>query len=142
LPGPAVRISSAVFASRIHAFGLRAATSLKPAHSSLIATWCSSTPSPAAARIAVSNIGYTWTGITIWRAISAGWFMTSSSPRMRGTESAGAFGHVSSAPCLRARILVRQASPPVRIARSTLPSAISRAVVLTSVCGVLPPAVV
>ena len=57
LAGPGVRISSAVFASRIHAYGLAAATSLKRAHSSLMTRWWSSTERPAAARMAVSNIG-------------------------------------------------------------------------------------
>ena len=84
LSADAVRICSAVFASRIQAFGLSAATALKRAHSSLIRTRCSSGERPAAARMAVSNIGYTCTGITIWRAISAGWFITSSSPMTTG----------------------------------------------------------
>ena len=57
--GPGVRISSADLASRSQAFGLVSATALNPAHSSLTLTRCSSTPSPAAARTAVSNIGYT-----------------------------------------------------------------------------------
>ena len=52
-----VRISSADLASRIHAAGFAAATSLKPAHSSLMATRCSSGVRPLAARTAVSNIG-------------------------------------------------------------------------------------
>ena len=38
LPGPTVRISSADFASRIHAFGFDAATWLNRDHSSLIRT--------------------------------------------------------------------------------------------------------
>ena len=46
-----------VLASRIHAAGLSAATALNRAHSSLTRTRCSSGSRPAAARIAVSNIG-------------------------------------------------------------------------------------
>ena len=52
-----VRISSALLASRIHAAGLSAATELNRDHSSLTRTRCSSGSRPAAARIAVSNIG-------------------------------------------------------------------------------------
>ena len=87
--GPGVRISSADLASRSQAFGLAAATALNPAHSSLTLTWCSSTLSPAAARTAVSNIGYTCTGMTMPRARSAGWFITRSSPIRRGTALSG-----------------------------------------------------
>ena len=57
LAGPGVRISSAVFACWTQAYGLSAATCEKRAQSRLIFTWCSSTPSAAAARSAVSNIG-------------------------------------------------------------------------------------
>ena len=39
LLGDGVRISSADFASRTHAYGLAAATSLKRAHSSDVRTW-------------------------------------------------------------------------------------------------------
>ena len=137
LAGDTVRISSADFGSRIHALGLAAATALNLAHSSLILTWCSSTDSPAAARIAVSNIGYTWTGITIPRATSVGWFITSSSPSRRGVAPSGAFGQSNWCPALRARLRDRQASPPVRMARSRSPARISPAVRLTRLCALV-----
>jgi hypothetical protein len=63
LVGPGVRICSAVIALRIQAFGLAAATWEKRAHSPLMAARCSSTLSPPAARRAVSNMGYTCTGM-------------------------------------------------------------------------------
>ncbi len=47
LPGLAVRISAAVFASCTQAYGFVAATAENRAHSSLILTWCSSTDSAA-----------------------------------------------------------------------------------------------
>src|SRR4051794_8772589 len=57
LSGPGVRISSGVRLRCNQALGLPAATDEKRDHSSDTRTWCSSTPSPAAARRAVSNIG-------------------------------------------------------------------------------------
>ena len=92
--------------------------------------------------MAVSNIGYTCTGITIWRAISDGWFITRSSPSSRGSDPSGDFSQSSSTPCLRARMRVRHDSPPDSSATSSSPAWIARAVELTNVCGLLPPMVV
>ncbi len=58
-----VVISSGDFASRIQAYSLPAATWLRSDHSAPRCCWCSSTVRPAAARRAVSNIGYTCTGM-------------------------------------------------------------------------------
>ena len=52
-----VVISAGVRASRIHAFGLPAATWLRSDHNRPRCSRCSSMLRPAAARIAVSNIG-------------------------------------------------------------------------------------
>ena len=57
LSGATVRISSAEYAVRDHAFGLPAATAENRAHSSLTWHWCSSTLRPAACRSAVSKSG-------------------------------------------------------------------------------------
>ena len=81
--GPGVRISSADSSRCTHAYGLWAATAEKRDHSSETRRWCSSGSSPAAARSAVSNIGYTWTGMMILRASSAGWLITNSAPMTR-----------------------------------------------------------
>ena len=78
LSGVGVAISAAVNASWIHALGLVAATSLKPAHSPAMSEVWSATERPADARSAFSNIGYTCTGMKIPRACSAGWLMASS----------------------------------------------------------------
>ncbi len=140
-----VRISSAVIAVRSHACGLFAATSEKRDHSSLATTCCSSTVRPAAARMAVSNIGYTCTGMAMPRASSASWFIVRSSPMSRGMRPSGAFGQPSvatSTPAALARPRVRHASPPISTARSHCPAAISSAVAFTSDCGLLPPMVV
>ena len=56
------RMEERISAVRSQALGLRLATSLKRAHSSLMCTRCSSGVRPAADRMAVSNIGYTCTG--------------------------------------------------------------------------------
>ena len=63
LLGVTVVISSGDFASRIHAYSLPAATWLRSDQSLPRCRWCSSTVRPAAARSAVSNIGYTCTGM-------------------------------------------------------------------------------
>ncbi len=65
LPALGVRISSADSAVRIHAFGLSAATALNRDHSSLMVARWSAGERPARARMAVSNIGYTWTGMVM-----------------------------------------------------------------------------
>ena len=57
LSGVTVRISSAVYGVRDHAFGFSAATAANDAQSSLTCAWCSSIERPAAARSAVSNNG-------------------------------------------------------------------------------------
>src|SRR5687768_16904421 len=62
LSGVTVRISSEDRAFGVHACGLRAPTSENAAHSRATFSWCSSTPSPAAARSAFSKIGYTCVG--------------------------------------------------------------------------------
>src|SRR3954452_25608148 len=66
-----VAISSVDFSSGNHACGLRAATELNRDHNPAIFCWCASIDSPAAARRAFSNTGYTWMGSMIERAISA-----------------------------------------------------------------------
>src|SRR5829696_7374611 len=64
--------------------------------------------------------------------------MSRSSPSMTGGRSSGAVGHVSVAFCLRARIRVRQASPPVSATMSRSPRRISCDVVFASSRGLWP----
>ena len=126
----------------IHAYGLAAATAVKRAHSSLILRTCASTVSAGGgpdrglehrvhlhrqedapgdlARVAHLELLAEHDRRLVVR-------------RLRPLEVA---------PALRARIRVRHASPPARMATSSAPASRSRRVRLTSVCGLLPPAVV
>ena len=76
------------------------------------------------------------------RANSSCELITRSWPIVRsGSVPSGSLGHSSTVSALRARILVRHASPPVRMASSNSPRWISCAVTLTNVCGLFPPGV-
>ena len=135
--GETVRISSAEWPLRSHAYGLSTATAAKRDHSSLMWRWWSSTDRPACARSAVSNSGYTWIGIMISRARSSGRFMSRSSETSSGASSV--VRHCGVTPAFVMRALVRVVSPPVRMMMSAWPARISREAEFTRVCGVLPP---
>ncbi|MCZ7525072.1 MAG: hypothetical protein M5U14_00960 [Acidimicrobiia bacterium] len=69
---------------RDQAFGFRAATAAKRAHSSATCCWCSSTVRPARALSAVSKSGYTSVGARARCAVSPSEVPGRSSPSTRG----------------------------------------------------------
>ena len=133
-----VMISSAVFASWIHACGLRvrdlAESGVEPAEMALVL----STERPAVAEGGFEH----WVDLDRHHepaSTSAGRFISSFSPMIRGMSSSAAFAQSSVAPARERGMKVLNASPPARIAMSSDPSRISVAVTLSNDCGLLPP---
>ncbi len=91
-------------------------------------------------RSACSKIGYTCTGMAMPRASSAGCVMSNAEPMISasGTESSWTV-HSGRSPSARNDIRVRHASAPPISTTSAFPSVMSRAVRLTSDCGMFPP---
>ena len=133
-----VRISSAVFASRIQAWGLSAATRLNPAHSSETRSMCAASVSPRAWRMAFSKIGYIWIGCAMPRLASMRWRIFSSAPKPR-SGSPGASRHCKSTPARRALAWVRPHSAPTSTTMRRSPRWISRADSVSTRCTESPP---
>jgi hypothetical protein len=123
---------------RIHAWGLRLATALKPAQSSAIRAAWASRVSRAAKRIALSMMAKTSLALFMPRASSASWKIGLSSPTRRSG--------VPGASVARRRIPWRWACPalrPVSAPATTMtprrPAWISRAASITQAWEKFPP---